>query len=295
MNTLIPFLFLVLYTPYLKAQTDVPLVKIQYKFTHVLDTLQRDKPHIEDMVLFVGKTSTLFGNYEEEQRMNALAEQVKSGLFDGHLTIIGSGTTPSPTFFYHHPSKNSKAIHQIGSKKYIVNEEYPDLTWELLEDTKEILGHPCQAAQTSHGGRKYNAWFNTTLQLVGAPWKLQGLPGVLFEVQDEQGEVKFEITSLEPMEPSTRLIGTDPALIPASAKELLRLREAVQNSARLNPNNILSTPPNRGSTHYLVLGGGYSDDLNSLIDPSQIKSVNVIKNGPQISKTINNPIEKNKR
>ena len=70
-------------------------------------------------------------------------------------------------------------------------EPLPQIKWELSNEKKTILGYSCQLATCRFRGRNYSAWFTLTLPLSAGPWKFSSLPGLILEVYDDTGEVKY--------------------------------------------------------------------------------------------------------
>lgn len=70
-------------------------------------------------------------------------------------------------------------------------EPLPQIKWGFSSEKKTILGYPCQLATCRFRGRNYSAWFTPALPLSAGPWKFSSLPGLVLEVYDDTGEVKY--------------------------------------------------------------------------------------------------------
>lgn len=70
-------------------------------------------------------------------------------------------------------------------------EPLPQIKWELSSEKKTILGYSCQLATCRFRGRNYSAWFTLALPLSAGPWKFSSLPGLILEVYNDTGEVKY--------------------------------------------------------------------------------------------------------
>ena len=68
--------------------------------------------------------------------------------------------------------------------------------WELLDDSRTILGLECKAARTNFRGRDWIAWYAPELAYPAGPWKLGGLPGLILLAEDASGEYKMEARQL---------------------------------------------------------------------------------------------------
>lgn len=80
---------------------------------------------------------------------------------------------------------------------YLYEEPLPTIDWQIMDEYKEILGYRVQQAKCSYRGRKYVAWFTSEIPLSDGPWKFCGLPGLILEVADEQGEFHFLSLGIE--------------------------------------------------------------------------------------------------
>jgi GLPGLI family protein len=93
---------------------------------------------------------------------------------------------------------------------YISQEKIPVITWELKNEVKTIAEYVCKKATAEFRGRKYTAWYTSSIPVSIGPWKLQGLPGAILEAETEDGQVKFIAESIR---------------IPADVQKELSLKE----------------------------------------------------------------------
>ena len=66
----------------------------------------------------------------------------------------------------------------------------------IENETKMILNQKCQKASTSFRGRNYTAWFSTKIKYPFGPWKMNGLPGIILEVYDDQNFFKIDAVKI---------------------------------------------------------------------------------------------------
>ncbi len=70
--------------------------------------------------------------------------------------------------------------------------------WTINEDyTKTILGYECIKAETDYHGRHWTVWFTPAVPVDAGPWKLLGLPGLIFEAIDSTGQHHFTATGIQ--------------------------------------------------------------------------------------------------
>ena len=60
-----------------------------------------------------------------------------------------------------------------------------------------IKTYTCKKATTHFRGRDYIAWFTTDIPIVAGPWKFNGLPGLVIDIEDTRRQVKLYIEKIE--------------------------------------------------------------------------------------------------
>lgn len=183
---------------------DKALARVRYTFTHVWDTTQRDKPHIENMLLITGKNASVYTSYDKlNQAINTqkqIQEQMKNQTGNNNVRFNIKSETKVPLtqvdyFFF--ANEHKMITKEKLFNNYLVEEPAPQIDWKILKDTMSFSGISCQKATASFKGRNWVAWFATELPFQSGPWKLNGLPGLIIEAYDTKKEVKFEFAGLE--------------------------------------------------------------------------------------------------
>lgn len=77
------------------------------------------------------------------------------------------------------------SVENILGEAVLVQESIPKLKWKLINETKVIDSIEVSKAVCDFRGRKYTAWYALSYPISAGPWKLHGLPGLIFEVSDE--------------------------------------------------------------------------------------------------------------
>ncbi|MFS4428942.1 GLPGLI family protein [Chryseobacterium sp. S90] len=60
------------------------------------------------------------------------------------------------------------------------------VNWTISSETKKADSYTLQKATTQFGGRNWTAWFCKDIPFNEGPFKLRGLPGLIFELSDTQ-------------------------------------------------------------------------------------------------------------
>ena len=71
------------------------------------------------------------------------------------------------------------------------------ITWKLTNDYKTVDQYKLQKATTSFGGRQWDVWFCNEVPFTEGPYKFNGLPGLVFEVEDTKHIFKYSLIKIE--------------------------------------------------------------------------------------------------
>lgn len=83
-------------------------------------------------------------------------------------------------------TSENKAFHD-SMFDYFVIDSKDEMTWKIENETKKSAEYSLQKATADFGGRKWTAWFCNAVPFQEGPYKFRGLPGLIFELQDDQG------------------------------------------------------------------------------------------------------------
>jgi GLPGLI family protein len=85
----------------------------------------------------------------------------------------------------------------VFQKMFYVSDSLDAMQWTPDTATKIILNYPCVSAITFFRGRKYIAYYTSSLPSGIAPWKFGGLQGAILEVESEDHRYHFEAISID--------------------------------------------------------------------------------------------------
>jgi GLPGLI family protein len=100
--------------------------------------------------------------------------------------------------------KNQKIIEQreFMNRMFLVGKELPVADWKLTGNQKVILGYPCmEATKQDTAGVTTTVWFASSLTVKGGPAGFCNLPGMVLEVNVNDGSHTFLAKSIEPVVP----------------------------------------------------------------------------------------------
>jgi GLPGLI family protein len=193
------FIFASLISFSLNAQINEPvLFTATYNFIHVNDTNNRTSPIRIEMFLRLGKTNSVYSNASLETKIKE--EQRKAGqasygpirsVQGGPIAVVSSAEMISDYFFQIPSKKQIIRYANLGIQDYKMEIDLPDFKWQIETETIIIGNYVCQKAVGNYAGRQWIAWFASDLPFQFGPWKLGGLPGLIFEARDTKNEVQF--------------------------------------------------------------------------------------------------------
>lgn len=168
---------------------------VRYEKVVTYDTkVTWDTPSEFESKLYIGKTESCFIYRGPQKNLESISKDpsIKSKIYFG---------SKYPLFYLKRYDKNYlQFLGQIilnGTRYYIVNDTIPTIKWKLSNKTKILDGYVCHKAIGVFRGRKYNVWFSSQIPLSLGPWKLGGLPGLIFEAIDSTGNVSFRLVSIK--------------------------------------------------------------------------------------------------
>ena len=83
-----------------------------------------------------------------------------------------------------------------GFVDYQYSQPLPQIDWKLQEGDSIILGVNCSKATCEFGGRKWTAWYSADYPIFYGPYLFDGLPGLIFVLEEDKGNFKFTMNGL---------------------------------------------------------------------------------------------------
>ncbi|MDR2204995.1 MAG: GLPGLI family protein [Flavobacteriaceae bacterium] len=76
---------------------------------------------------------------------------------------------------------------------YFVIESEDEMNWKLEPEIKTVEEYRLQKATTNFGGRHWTAWFCNDIPFQEGPYKFRGLPGLIFELNDDKNDFVYSL------------------------------------------------------------------------------------------------------
>ncbi|WP_462264267.1 GLPGLI family protein [Mucilaginibacter sp.] len=196
MKKLLLLYFIVLICANVKAQEekDVAQYVAKYHYKVSADPQNPSYPYREDMMLLIGKTSSLFKSYDGYKRDSlVLAQQTLN------MKVFSAPRpyTDDEILTVYNDSKGylSKKI----GLRYYWETEMPRYNWKILSEKTVIAGYNCQKAEmfSPKTNKNYIAWFTAEIPVPTGPAYINGLPGLIVKFEDNTKTVEMELYSFQ--------------------------------------------------------------------------------------------------
>lgn len=179
--------------------TNIEPVKliVNYSLRYQEDSLPPHFTRQEDQVLFIGENVSMFLSnnayiFEKNMRKLTSEDELQKYLF----------TKPSMPhnlirIYKNIPSENLTFTDYVSPNSIKFEEKLDLFEWKLTEDTATIHGYKTQKATCDFGGRSWVAWFCPDIPYSNGPYKFNGLPGLILNINDSRNHYVFEFLSIE--------------------------------------------------------------------------------------------------
>lgn len=183
------------------ANADTAEYGVRYRFKWKFNKAD-NRMYEEDRMVLIRPEVTLDMSYEGmgENRWRINNPNARGG---GDPSLAYH-LTPSYYFYYPQDDRMVKT-YRIISEEFKLDDSKCDNKWDITTEEKKIGDYNCRKATLEKDGRKWTAWFTTDLPHKGAPRTLTGLPGVVLEASDADGEVSWTFNGLLESIPESKL------------------------------------------------------------------------------------------
>lgn len=179
-------------------------VLVHYDTTARLDPTPEAEAVEETLVLEVGHGLSKCYSYPKFVRdsvyLSDIANRVPNEVVNAHLNQYNTSRL-SETYFRGYPQTGDfSTLDEVGGCTLIrCTEPNERPQWRLTEETDTLLTYACRKAVCTFKGREWIAWFTPEIALSEGPWKLCGLPGLVLQAEDSEGDYRFRATGVEQM------------------------------------------------------------------------------------------------
>lgn len=242
-----------------KKKKEYPRAEIKVEYSYPHKRLKTDAKAYDDeysMILLANSTYSKFFSprteYNDSMQSTPSGKRIWNKMFDEgvrlHIETGDESMIPySKGALYVFKSVGDSTVtvyDQSGMLEYgYYTEPLAEMTWQIGDSTKIVLGYECVMAETDYHGHHWTVWFTPEIPVQDGPWKLCGLPGLILEATEPTGQHKFIATGIESSNREIMPIYIPKKYDRMTRKEMLRgLRQYLTNGAPMVNAFISNTP-----------------------------------------------------
>lgn len=158
--------------------------RFYYNFTYKADSTSKDL-FKELLILDINKDDVKF-------YMN---EFIKIDSINNIQHENISSTSPRSLNLFLKRERNSfeNTNYVFVANNYYSFETKEHFDWYITDETKNYEGYSLQKATLKYGKRNWIAWFCPQIIYSEGPYKFRGLPGLIFEIEDDKNNFSFKL------------------------------------------------------------------------------------------------------
>mgnify|MGYP004526553955 CR=1 FL=1 len=268
MKTIILFFFFI--GSFFQAQTHRYIYELQVK----MDSTENEHQKFY-MILDINKNETKF--YGRDLLMADSLNKKFGNLDNKHVDMTGQIIKRKKGSFNNENFINIK----FGYYSYKTTDT---IHWKIENDIKKYNTYDLQKATAYFGGRHWIAWFNKDVPFNEGPYKFQGLPGLIFEIQDDKNNFIYKLVTNKNYSED---FATDDFLESHFGSQAIVITEKQKKKILLD---FYNDPFSFERANFVN-----SPDLNINIGGKQISNIEElntqVKNLQEIIRKYNNPVE----
>lgn len=193
MNKLLVFIIII--SSFANAQNQ----RISYLYQVVPDSTNRVEVKSEMMILeILPKFSKFYSEtvYKSDSAMKVMLEKelksngainIKSDMRKGFFREVIIKEEPDfKTFLM---TRNGQTQLKVYDDRIPV--------WKILPEKQKMGDFQTQKAETEMYGRKWTAWFTTSIPIQEGPYKFHGLPGLIVKIEDQDHSHSFSLVGIK--------------------------------------------------------------------------------------------------
>jgi len=170
-------------------------IQLEGEMAHLMKDMPKERR--SEKVLFFSPEATVYKNLEKEEEESMASE--------AGMRIMMS----QPDNVLHLDLANKEMVEQkeFMTRMFLINSEIPEIEWKITGQQKMILDFPCmEATQTDTSGVVTSAWFTPSIPVQSGPAKYFNLPGLVLEVDKDNGQMQFIAKSVNFEAPDKSLL-----------------------------------------------------------------------------------------
>lgn len=207
---------------------DTANISVNYTITWKQDKNNLGIIRSEDMLLFIGKSVSLFMS-KNQYKVLLIGREAES---EGRLMYLLNGeeiknyvSRFSYRIYKNYPTGQITYMDKIIPTYFQYSEPLDVFQWQLADSSTTIGDFKANCAYTVYGGRRWVAWYTTDIPISDGPYKFRGLPGLIIRLYDDQKHYVFEMEKLERYEEGVPIELIDRDWVETNRTDFLKAQE----------------------------------------------------------------------
>jgi GLPGLI family protein len=167
-----------------------PNVKVEY--IHTIGPSEQQTTQAHDLFLSAGNSYYLIKLSQDDRPAMKQVEKADGSL---HFDVVIKSSNDGVVF---HDPKLGEMVSSLPlfDELFLVKESTPNFFWSMTGNSKTVAEHVCHEALGEFRGRKYAVWFTPDIPVSAGPYKFGGLPGLILEVNEQEGKYNWYCKSI---------------------------------------------------------------------------------------------------
>ncbi len=242
--------------------------RVIYDYSYVTDTIANNKFSTRYYLDIYPKKVKFYN--ENFYISDSIQKQTKENT---SMTMSGSIMCTRDT------GSDENTVYKFIDSDYYKIKSSDKLRWKIESESKKVNEYNLQLATTKFGGRIWKAWFCKEINLAEGPYKFHGLPGLIFEVEEDKGYFKFKLAEIKKLKYE---YDTMNFLESNFGKKALSVTIDVFNKLLLNaynnPFSEIRTKMMMGEDYTLAIYGRQVKNVKDLDDIKRLRQEEIRKN-----------------
>ncbi len=181
-----------------KTVYDTAHVLVYYEYEMLTDSLSAQSKRQGQTILMIGDSYCSFDDYYHWKRdsLNDAFYREKRNSMELFARGMALDNPICPYMVLKSNVRGQATVLLQGFLNYQYSQSLPEIAWNLEEGDSTILGVVCSKATCEFGGRKWTAWYSADYPISYGPYLFDGLPGLIFVLEEEKGNFKFTMNGL---------------------------------------------------------------------------------------------------
>lgn len=168
----------------LASKTPVDISYLECIYSHKVYDPIRDEDYEYFKILEIGNNFSKYSSYGEYWVDSIIKNQYPNGITNANHTRLTKAASKTKTWSLECMIKDLKteslkSYYKVFIDRYVYEEPFPEIQWELGDETQVICGYLCNKATGQFRGRNWTAWYSEKIPINNGPWKFGNLPGLI--------------------------------------------------------------------------------------------------------------------